>query len=196
MWPCINIAGTSDSVGSGCPATQPKDQLTTRAGDISKINVYFDGDCVTGIKPTYGLKSTYAQLLGYQNGQEKDLKLRDQDHIKTVEIRTNKGGRRPGCIEFIRFTTFSGAQLTVGTYISTGAQTLSGPREGSFVYAIKGTQGSGIVCSLQIVWARQDCGPAAVPRPVDVPVPVPTPVPVPVPVPKPVSVLDSFASQP
>jgi hypothetical protein len=48
MWPCVNIAGTSDSVGSGCPATRSKDQLATRAGDISKINIYYDGKCVTG----------------------------------------------------------------------------------------------------------------------------------------------------
>jgi hypothetical protein len=140
-----------------------------------------------GIKPTYGFKSSDAQLLGSQNGQEKDFKLRAEDHIKTVEVRISKTGSHPGCIEFIRLTTFSGAQLAVGTYISTGMQTLSGPRDGSFVYAIKGTEGNGIVCSLQIIWGRQDCQTAAVPRPVDVPVPVPTPVPVPVPVPRPVS---------
>lgn len=42
------VVGTSETVGKGCGSWT--DQTTRRAGDITKVNLYYDGrsGCVTG----------------------------------------------------------------------------------------------------------------------------------------------------
>jgi hypothetical protein len=45
-----------------CPAP------VSRAGWITKINLFSDGKCVVGIKPTYGYSASGAQLLGREGG--------------------------------------------------------------------------------------------------------------------------------
>jgi hypothetical protein len=47
--PCVNIVGYSDMVGVKCDG-QYVDQVEKRVGDITKLNLYFDGTCVTGVK--------------------------------------------------------------------------------------------------------------------------------------------------
>lgn len=46
-----------------------------RVGWITKLNVYDDGRCITGIKPTYGYDAKGAQLLGREVGRGKVRRL-------------------------------------------------------------------------------------------------------------------------
>jgi hypothetical protein len=59
----------------------PETPAVKRAGWITKLNLFSDGKCLVGIKPTYGYKSSDAQILGRESvdrsngGQIKDLLL-------------------------------------------------------------------------------------------------------------------------
>lgn len=78
------------------PAPLPPSLAETRAGWITKINVFYDGKCIVGIKPTYGYSSLGAQLLGRQEGRSTDMALVPHrgNFITRAEARV---GDRWGC---------------------------------------------------------------------------------------------------
>lgn len=59
--PCVHQVGFSDMLGTKCSGSYV-DQLSMRAGDITKMNLYFDGNCVTGVK-------VIGRAPGCQNGR-------------------------------------------------------------------------------------------------------------------------------
>jgi len=65
----------------------------TRAGWITKFNLYSDGKCVVGIKPTYGYISTGAQLLGKGGGRGKDITLAPHKGEFVTKVEAKVGSR-------------------------------------------------------------------------------------------------------
>lgn len=63
-----------------------------RAGWITKLNVYADAKCVTGIKPTYGYDANNAKLLGREVGRGKDLRIwpASGEFITKIDIAAGK----------------------------------------------------------------------------------------------------------
>jgi hypothetical protein len=63
-----------------------------RAGWITKVNIYDDGKCLTGIKPTYGYKGSDAKLLGKEKGKTTHIELapHNGEFITKVEVKVGR----------------------------------------------------------------------------------------------------------
>jgi len=60
----------------------------SRAGWITKINLYHDGKCITGVKPTYGYSAKDAKLLGSEKGAVThiDLSAHKGEFVTQVDV--------------------------------------------------------------------------------------------------------------
>lgn len=190
---CPQAKGDTPLLGLKCGGF--KDQAANRVGWITKLNLYHDGQCVTGIKPTYGYSSDGAQLLGRAAGKSVSMGI----YPASGEFFTKIEAAGTGCITYLKIFTNGGRSIEVGKPVSR-VVTFEAP-DGLHLFGVKGSFGPDCAGpSLQFVWGTEKCEvkkptvvaevplPRPAPQPVSVPVSVPVPTPTPVPVPNPTPV--------
>lgn len=59
---------------------------------ITKINVFDDGKCITGVKPTYGYSASGARLIGKEAGRGRHIDLAPHrgEFVVTVDVKVGE----------------------------------------------------------------------------------------------------------
>ncbi|KAI8465937.1 MAG: hypothetical protein J3K34DRAFT_524937 [Monoraphidium minutum] len=145
---CPLQTGESALVGTQCGAAV--DHTTARAGWITKINVYDDGKCIVGIKPTYGYNGKDAQILGKQVGRGSDIKLYPASGEFVIKADVTAGS----CMECVTMHTNKGRSFSAGTCGSGSKATVSAPA-GTHLFAFKGFFGADCAApAISMVWGK------------------------------------------